>query len=106
MQLLIKHLSLVLATLLLMSIVSVSIADPTDEMRSLVVTADYHPININKASASEIAEAMRGVGYKTATAIVAYRKANGPFKAVDDLMAVKGVGARTLAKNERVIALE
>jgi competence protein ComEA len=46
------------------------------------------------------------VGYKTATAIVAYRKADGPFKAVEDLMAVKGVGARTLAKNERVIALE
>lgn len=43
MQLLIKHLSLFLATLLLMSIVSVSVADPTDEMRSLVVTADYHP---------------------------------------------------------------
>ena len=60
MQLLIKHLSLFLATLLLMSIVSVSVADPTDEMRSLVVTADYHPVNVNKASASEIAEALRG----------------------------------------------
>jgi DNA uptake protein ComE-like DNA-binding protein len=37
---------------------------------------------------------------------VAYRKANGPFETADSLMSVKGVGRRTLVKNEGVIALE
>ena len=49
---------------------------------------------------------MKGVGLKTATAIVAYRKANGPFNSLDELIVVKGVGPRTLQKNESVIVLE
>ena len=69
-------------------------------------TADYHPVNVHKASASRIAAGMKGVGLKTATAIVAYRKANGPFNSLDALAAVKGVGPRTLQKNESVIVLE
>jgi competence protein ComEA len=49
---------------------------------------------------------MRGVGLKTAAAIIAYCKANGPFKTTQRLTAVKGIGAKTLLKNERVILLE
>jgi competence protein ComEA len=49
---------------------------------------------------------MKGVGLKTATAIVAYRQANGPFESIDELTEVKGIGTATLRKNERVIVLE
>ena len=71
-----------------------------------MVTADYNPVNINNASAHQIAAALKGVGLKTTRAIVAYRKANSPFKTADSQMSVKGVGRRTLVKNEGVIALE
>lgn len=106
MQILLKRIFLIITTAIAISTIVLAVADPQDEMRSLVITADYHPVNVNKASASRIAAAMKGVGLKTATAIVAYRKANGPFNSLDALTAVKGVGPRTLQKNEGVIVLE
>ena len=106
MQILLKRLFLIITTAISISTIVLAVAEPQDEMRSLVITADYHPVNVNKASASRIAAGMKGVGLKTATAIVAYRKANGPFNSLDALAAVKGVGPRTLQKNESVIVLE
>jgi len=50
-------------------------------------------ININSASAEQIAYLPR-VGIKLAQKVVDYRKANGPFKKIEDLMEVKGVGER------------
>tara|TARA_B110000090_G_scaffold85244_1_gene96901 strand:- start:2486 stop:2806 length:321 start_codon:yes stop_codon:yes gene_type:complete len=106
MQILLKRLFLIITTAIAISTIVLAVAEPQDEMRSLVITADYHPVNVNKASASRIAAGIKGVGLKTATAIVAYRKANGPFNSLDALAAVKGVGPRTLQKNESVIVLE
>jgi|TARA_B110000971_G_scaffold71469_1_gene73321 competence protein ComEA len=106
MQILLKRLFLIITTAIAISTIVLAVAEPQDEMRSLVITADYHPVNVNKASASRIAAGIKGVGLKTATAIVAYRKANGPFNSLDALAAVKGVGPRTLQKNESIIVLE
>jgi len=64
------------------------------------------PVNINSASAEEIASSLSGIGPKKAEAIVAYRKAHGPFKSVDDLSQVKGIGSKTIAKNVQDILLE
>ena len=58
------------------------------------------PVDINKASAQEMSESLKGVGLKKADAIVAYRKANGPFASIDDLANVKGIGEKTIAKNK------
>jgi len=63
------------------------------------------PVDINKASAQEISESLKGVGLKKADAIVAYRKANGPFASIDDLANVKGIGEKTIAKNKDNIQL-
>ncbi|MDA9919193.1 helix-hairpin-helix domain-containing protein [Porticoccaceae bacterium] len=106
MGILLKRIVLIITTTIAFSTIVMAASEPTDEMRSLVITADYEPVNINKASAARIAAAMKGVGLKTATAIVAYRKDNGPFKTIDELTEVKGVGAATLRKNQRVIVLE
>ena len=106
MQILLKRILVIFTIVIAISTIVHAVAEPKDEMRSLVVTADYHPVNVNKASASQIAAAIRGACLQTATAIVAYRKANCPFKTIDELTAIKGVGARTLSKNERVIVLE
>jgi competence protein ComEA len=63
------------------------------------------PVNVNKADAQTIANSLDGVGLAKAQAIVAYRKAHGPFKNVDDLGNVKGVGDKTLARNRDAIRL-
>jgi competence protein ComEA len=56
-------------------------------------------VDINSADAETLAAAMDGIGLARAQAIVDYRQANGPFRSVDDLAAVKGVGDKTLERN-------
>ncbi len=56
-------------------------------------------VDINTASAEELAEALQGVGPSKAEAIVAYRKQNGPFRSVDELVEVKGIGEATVEAN-------
>ena len=57
------------------------------------------PVNINTAKAETLDAELNGVGPVTANRIVAYREANGPFAAADDIVKVKGIGQRTLEKN-------
>jgi competence protein ComEA len=54
-------------------------------------------VNINSADAKAL-DGLPGIGPKLAADIVAYRKANGPFKAVDDLAKIDGLGKKTLEK--------
>lgn len=56
-------------------------------------------ININTADAKTMDTALVGVGDKTAKAIVEYRTKHGPFKSVDDLAKVKGIGPKLIEKN-------
>ena len=64
------------------------------------------PVNVNSASAEEIAEALKGVGMSKAAAIVSYRSENGQFKHVDELVNVKGIGIRTVDINRDYILLD
>jgi len=59
-------------------------------------------VNLNTASAAQLQE-VKGIGVKTAAAIVAYREAHGAFKSVDDLTHVKGIGEKKLSKLENDI---
>ena len=63
-------------------------------------------VNINKASAEEIAAVLCGVCDKKAAEIVADRKANGAFKSIEDLARVKGIGPATIDKNRSKIKLK
>ncbi len=64
------------------------------------------PVNINKAGAEEIAESLKGVGIKTARAIVEFREKHGPFKSVEQLSDVKGVGDKTVEKVRANVRLQ
>ncbi len=63
------------------------------------------PVNINKADAAAIAKALDRIGQSKAVAIVAYREAHGPFKKVEDLGHVKGIGKATIELNRTAILL-
>jgi competence protein ComEA len=52
-------------------------------------------VDINNATAEQL-DALPGVGPSTAAKIVSEREANGPYKSVDDLMRVPGIGAKKL----------
>ena len=62
-------------------------------------------VNINTANAEEIAAELKGIGLSKATAIVEYRKANGPFKTIEQLTEVKGIGLKTVEQNRQDIQL-
>ena len=63
------------------------------------------PVNINTASAEQIAESLKGVGLSKAQKIVEYREANGRFTHIDELVNVKGIGVRTVDLNREKILL-
>jgi competence protein ComEA len=54
-------------------------------------------VNINTAAAAEF-EGLPGIGAKTAARIIEYRQKNGPFKKVEELMNVRGIGEKNFLK--------
>jgi len=70
----------------------------TDQPSSPTATAPAAaPININTADAATL-EKLPGISAKTAQAIVEYRQTNGPFRSIQDLDPIKGIGPKTLEK--------
>lgn len=61
-------------------------------------------ININTAD-KETLMAIKGIGEKRADAIIEYRKQNGPFKSVDELATVSGVGEAIVEKNRETLTV-
>lgn len=66
---------------------------------ALGAVAQAAPININTANAKTLASGITGVGQKRAQMIVDYRTKHGPFKSVDDLAKIKGIGKATVDRN-------
>jgi len=61
-------------------------------------------VDINRADLDQLAT-LPGIGEKIAERINAYREENGPFKSVDDLLNVKGVGPKMLEKIRPLITV-
>lgn len=64
------------------------------------------PVNINTADASTLSASLNGIGLRKAQAIIDYRESFGPFKSIDELKAVKGIGDSLLNKNRDSIVLK
>ena len=61
-------------------------------------------LKINTASVEDIYSRLKGIGPKTAQAIVDYRDQFGPFEKSEDLLAVKGIGPAKIRDIEQQIA--
>ena len=53
-------------------------------------------LNLNTASPEDLTR-LPGIGEKKAAAIVAWREENGPFRTVDDVISVSGIGEKILS---------
>ena len=61
-------------------------------------------VNLNTATVDELTT-LPGIGPSYAKRIVEFREKNGPFKKVEDLLNVQGIGEKTLEKiRDRVVA--
>lgn len=85
-------------------------AEPADTVRTAAAVQPVAPrpladrsaeregkVSVNAATAAEL-EAVPGIGPVLASRIVAYREANGPFRDVEGLIEVSGIGPRTLER--------
>jgi competence protein ComEA len=60
-------------------------------------------LNINTATAADL-QKLPGIGAATAARILEYRQKNGPFKKVEELMNVRGIGEKSFLKLKPLIS--
>ncbi len=63
-------------------------------------------VDINRATAETMIQNWKGIGEVKARAIVAHRKKNGPFKSIDQLADVKGVGEGLIKNNRKYMSVK
>jgi len=87
-----------ITTLLLLTL-ALSAAAPTRSAAAPAsgTTATEVRININTATVEELTM-LPGIGPSYAQRIVEHREKNGPFKKVEDLLNVRGIGEKTFEK--------
>jgi comEA protein len=62
------------------------------------------PVNLNTATSEQLQQ-VPGIGPATAGKILQMRKTYGPFKSVDDLLAIWGLGAKRLDKMRKYLTV-
>lgn len=63
------------------------------------------PININTADFNQLVS-IPGIGPSLAEAILGYRKTHGPFKEINQLLQVKGIGEKRLQEIAKYVVLD
>tara|TARA_B110000467_G_C17939000_1_gene273874 strand:- start:44 stop:418 length:375 start_codon:yes stop_codon:yes gene_type:complete len=71
---------------------------------AVIQAREQKVVNINRANEGELVS-LDGIGSSKAQAIILYRDMFGDFKTVDDLAKVKGIGAKTVEKNQRRLSV-
>jgi competence protein ComEA len=62
-------------------------------------------VNINTATLEQL-EALPGIGPVSAQRILDFRAQNGPFKSVEQLVEVKGIGEKSLGKFRELVTVK
>ena len=60
-------------------------------------TAPAEIVNLNSATAAQLS-VLPGIGLKTAELIVQFRQKNGPFKKIEEIMNVRGIGEKSFLR--------
>jgi competence protein ComEA len=68
---------------------------PKPAVTATVVSTEV--VNLNSATSAQIAS-LPGIGPKTAELVVEYRTKNGPFKKIEEVMNVRGIGEKSFLK--------
>jgi comEA protein len=79
-------------------------SEPRQAQEASRATRAAAPLNLNTATADEL-EALPGIGPATASRIVEYRQKNGPFKKIEDLMNIKGIGEKSFLKLKPLVSI-
>lgn len=62
-------------------------------------------IDLNAATTDELVQ-IKGIGEKYAQRIIEYREKNGPFRQIEDIMKVKGIGPKTFESIKESLIIE
>jgi competence protein ComEA len=95
-----KRLPYLLAVMLAFSLTPATFAQTATKLGKppkVMADASTEIINLNTATAAQIGT-LPGIGPKTADLIIQYRQKNGPFKKVEEIMNVRGVGEKSFLK--------
>ena len=63
------------------------------------------PLDLNTATVEQL-QKLRGIGPVTAKAIVRFREKSGPFRRVEDLLAVRGITKKKLEKIRPLVTVK
>jgi competence protein ComEA len=94
----------------LLSVMVITLAFGLSTLSSSSIFAQSDPdiaiVNVNLASAEQIAEALDGVGTARAAAIVRHRENYGKFEHIEELLMVSGIGDNILEANRSKISVD
>ncbi len=97
---------ILLAVLLLCCLVAPAVAaDAAGTDDQVAVAAAQLSVDLNQAGVADL-ETLPGVGPALAERIVAYREEHGAFQSVDQLVDVKGIGTKKLAKFKEHVSVK
>jgi competence protein ComEA len=84
--------------------VTVVAQESRDQRATPKAPAAASPLNLNTATVAEL-EKLPGVGAAMAARIIEYREKNGPFKKIEELMNVKGIGEKAFLKLKPLVTV-
>ncbi|MBL4910408.1 MAG: helix-hairpin-helix domain-containing protein [Alteromonadaceae bacterium] len=102
-----KKLPLLFASLALTALsysAMIQAAEPPTYEQNQQTKIQLQQVNINQAKAKDFIQ-LRGIGEKKAQAIIQYRKLNGAYNSLNDLLKVKGIGQKILIDNKALLTI-